>query len=105
MKEISVQELKSWKENAKDFQLIDVRDSYEYDWSNLNGESIPMANLLDNLNKINRTSDVVMYCNSGNRVAAIIDILEQKHGYTNLINLTGGYDAWCVEFEPQRLTY
>ena len=105
MKEISVQELKSWKENAKDFQLIDVRDSYEYEWSNLNGESISMANLLDNLNKINRTSDVVMYCNSGNRVAAIIDILEQKHGYTNLINLTGGYEDWCVEFEPQRLAY
>jgi len=105
MKEISVQELKSWRESGKDFQLIDIRDPYEYEWSNINGDSLPLATVLDNLNKINKTGDVVMHCNSGNRVAAIVDILEQKHGFTNLINLTGGYEAWCTEFEPAKLTY
>lgn len=105
MREISVQELKSWKESAKDFQLIDVRDPFENEWRNIDGDSIPMGSILENLDKINKTGDVVLHCNSGNRVAAVIDILERKHGFTNLMNLTGGFEAWCEAYEPSWLVY
>ena len=37
MKEISVQELKEKKDKGEDFQLIDVREDFEYEMSNLGG--------------------------------------------------------------------
>jgi adenylyltransferase/sulfurtransferase len=37
VKEITVQELKEWKDSGKEFQLIDVRDPHEYEFVNLGG--------------------------------------------------------------------
>jgi len=34
MKEISVQELKEMQDSSQDFQLIDVREDFEYEVSN-----------------------------------------------------------------------
>jgi len=41
MKEIRVLELKEKKDKAEDFQLIDVREDFEYEMSNLGGLLIP----------------------------------------------------------------
>jgi rhodanese-related sulfurtransferase len=37
MKEISVQELKEKLDKGEDFQLIDVREDFEYETSNIGG--------------------------------------------------------------------
>ncbi|MBD77681.1 MAG: NADH oxidase [Crocinitomicaceae bacterium] len=105
MKEISVQELKSWKESGKTFQLIDVRDNYEYEWNNIDGTCIPLNTVLDNLDRINREGDVVIHCNSGNRAVALIDILTNRHGFNNLINLKGGIEAWAEEIDSSKMAY
>ena len=104
MKEISVQELKTWKDQEKDFQLIDVRDPYEYEWGNIGATLIPLATVLDNVDKIEKTKDVVFHCKSGNRANAIIDVLETKHGFSNLFNLKGGIEAWSKEIDNSILT-
>ena len=54
MKEISVQELKQKIDNKEDFQLIDVREQFEYDTANLGGELIPLANVLLESDKISK---------------------------------------------------
>lgn len=105
MREISVQELKAWKDSNKDFQLIDVRESYENSWGSIGGELMPLATVLDNLDKISQDRDVVIHCKSGKRASAIIDVLEKKHGFTNLINLEGGIDAWGEAFDASVLSY
>ncbi|MGE8379102.1 MAG: rhodanese-like domain-containing protein, partial [Sphingobacterium sp.] len=46
MKEVSVQELKNKIDNNEDFQLIDVRESFEYEVSNLEGLNIPLSGIL-----------------------------------------------------------
>jgi rhodanese-related sulfurtransferase len=99
MKEISVRELKNWMDTGKDFQLIDVREPYEYEWGNLGAENIPLATVLDNTDRISQKKEVVIHCKSGNRAGAIIDVLERKHGYTELYNLLGGIEAWCREID------
>jgi len=97
MKEITVQELKQLKDSKADFQLIDVREEYEFDEANLNGELIPVGDVMDNLNKISRDKKVVVHCRSGKRSAGIIQALESQHGYTNLYNLKGGILAYIDE--------
>jgi rhodanese-related sulfurtransferase len=97
MKEISVQELKQLIDDKKDFQLIDVREEYEFDEANLHGELIPMGEVMDNLDKISKDKQVVVHCRSGKRSASVISALESQHGFTNLYNLKGGILAYIDE--------
>ena len=96
MKEITAQELKNWIANKHDFQLIDIRESYEIELNSMGGEHIPMGDIMQNIDKISRTKPVVIHCRSGARSAAIINVLN-THGFTNLLNLKGGILAFIEE--------
>ncbi len=95
--EISVFELKKMMDEKADFQLIDVREAYEYEVSNLGGTLIPLSILSENMDKIDRDKTVVVHCKSGARSAKAIDFLKE-HGVKNVLNLTGGIVAFEKEF-------
>jgi rhodanese-related sulfurtransferase len=99
MKEISVQELKEKIDKGEDFQLIDVREDFEYQVSNLGGELIPLGGILIETDKIARDKEVVIMCRSGKRSAAAVMQLEAQ-GFTNLYNLYGGILAWQEDIDP-----
>ncbi len=99
MNEISVQELKEKIDNGEDFQLIDVREDFEYQTSNLGGQLIPLGGILIETDKIAKDKDVVIMCRSGKRSAMAIQQLEQQ-GFTNLYNLYGGILAWAEDIDP-----
>ena len=105
MKEITVQQLKEMQNNKEDFQLIDIREEYEFDICNLGGQLIPMGEVADNIEKIDRNKKVVVHCRSGKRSASVIQMLEQQHGFTNLINLKGGIMAWAEEIDQEMAKY
>ncbi|MGB4775235.1 MAG: rhodanese-like domain-containing protein [Daejeonella sp.] len=105
MKEITVQELKQKIDDNEDFQLIDVREPFEYEMSNLNGENIPLAGVLIEAEKISKDKPVIMQCRSGKRSALAVMQLEQQLGFTNLYNLKGGILAWAEEIEPGMQVY
>jgi len=104
MNEITVQDLKKMIDNKEDFQLIDVRETFEYEMSNLNGLNIPLAGLVLEADMVSKDKPVIMQCRSGARSAAALNQLEQL-GYTNLSNLKGGILAWKAEFEPDMPVY
>jgi rhodanese-related sulfurtransferase len=97
MKEITPLELKSLIDSKADFQLIDVREEYEFDESNINGQLIPMGEVMENIEKISKDKQVVVHCRSGKRSATVIGALESQHGFTNLYNLKGGILAYIDE--------
>jgi rhodanese-related sulfurtransferase len=97
MKEITVQELKQLKDTSADFQLIDVREEYEFDEANLGGKLIPLGEILNHVDEIDRNKQVVVHCRSGKRSATAIQALETQHGFTNLYNLKGGILAYIEE--------
>jgi adenylyltransferase/sulfurtransferase len=99
MKEITVQELKQWREMKVDFQLIDVREEHEYEMGNIGGELIPMGQLLEKVDIISKEKPVVVHCRSGVRSATVINQLEKKYGFTNLANLKGGILAYAKEID------
>ncbi|MDQ7947568.1 MAG: rhodanese-like domain-containing protein [Pedobacter sp.] len=104
MKEISVEELKQKIDNKEDFQLIDVRETFEYEMSNLDGLNIPLAGILIETDKIATDKPVIVQCRSGKRSAAAIMQLEQQ-GFDNLYNLKGGILAWQEAFDPNMQVY
>ena len=92
-------------DNKEDFQLIDVRETFEYEMSNLSGLNIPLAGLLLEADQISKDKPVIMQCRSGARSAAAVNQLEKQFGFTNLYNLKGGILAWKAEFEPDMPVY
>ncbi|QEK52624.1 rhodanese-like domain-containing protein [Pedobacter aquae] len=104
MNEITVAELKKWRDEGKEFQLIDVREPFEYEMSNIEGENIPLASVLLEADKISKDIPVVIQCRSGARSAAALNQL-QNLGYANLYNLKGGILAWAAEIEPGMKVY
>jgi rhodanese-related sulfurtransferase len=105
MKEISVSRLKEMLDKKEDFQLIDVREEHEFEICNINGELIPMGEVMSHVDKISRDKPVVVHCRSGKRSATVIMALEQEHGFTNLYNLQGGILAWAQEIDPSMPNY
>lgn len=104
MKEVTVQELKTMMDGSQEFQLIDVRESFEYEVSNLNGLNIPLSGIVIEAEKISKEIPVIVQCRSGKRSAQAIMLLEQQ-GYTNLSNLKGGILAWKEEIDPELDVY
>ncbi len=103
--EIGVQELRVLRESEADFQLIDVREPYEYDIANLGGQLIPMGELEEKVHLIDRDRQVILQCRSGRRSADALRMLRDKYGYTNLYNLKGGILAWAKEIDPDVPSY
>ena len=105
VKEITVKELAALQAQQDDFQLIDVREPYEYDIANLGGELIPLASVLEAVDKIDSSRKVVIHCRSGKRSADAIALLEKKYGFTNLYNLKGGILAYADEVDTTLAKY
>lgn len=104
MKEITPSELKKMIDNKEELQLIDVREEYEVEIATIGGELIPMAEIMDNLDKISKNKQVVVHCRSGKRSGAVVQTLE-KQGFKNVANLKGGILAWADEIDPSLTKY
>jgi adenylyltransferase/sulfurtransferase len=105
IKEITPTELATWRERGEDFQLIDVREKYEYDIVNLGGELLPLAEIESLTSRIDRHRKVVIHCKTGGRSAEAIRRLEERFGYTNLYNLRAGIIGYIHEVEPELQRY
>lgn len=105
LKEISVQEFHNLVKGNIDFQLIDVREPYEYEISNLKGELIPLAQVVDQKDKIAKDKKVIIHCRSGKRSADAIRELEKLYQFDNLYNLAGGINAYAKEIDNSLKTY
>lgn len=99
MKEITPAELQRMKEAGERFQLVDVREPYEVEFCSLGGENIPLGSIVDRLDQVRKDVPVVIHCRSGSRSAAVINALESRYGYTNLLNLKGGILAYGREVD------
>jgi molybdopterin/thiamine biosynthesis adenylyltransferase/rhodanese-related sulfurtransferase len=105
VKEVTVQELDRLKNLGLDFQLIDVRESFEYEIANIDGELIPLSTLKDNLDKVSKTKQVIIHCKSGARSTNAIKELEELYPFDNLYNLKGGILAYANEIDDRIPVY
>lgn len=91
VKEITAQEYKTLVAENADFQLIDVRESFEYEESNLGAILIPLGDVMNHVEKISKDKQVVIHCRSGKRSATAISMLQDADPtFDNLYNLKGG---------------
>src|SRR6267154_1983124 len=97
---ISVQELKRRMNAIEDFELIDVREPFEFEIARINGAKlIPLGEIAERADELQREQPVVVHCHSGRRSAQAVRLLEQR-GFANVYNLEGGIDAWSDLIDP-----
>ncbi|MFN8164852.1 MAG: rhodanese-like domain-containing protein [Bacteroidia bacterium] len=104
MKEITVHELKEKMDRKEDFQLIDVREPFEFEICNLSGELIPMGIFMTETERVSKDKPVIIHCKSGGRSSVIVNEL-MKQGYENVYNLKGGILAYVREIDPTMTAY
>lgn len=91
--EMTVHELKQWRDSAHPHVLIDVREPFEHASANIDGAIlIPMGEILSRLAEVPTDHPVVVQCQSGGRSARVTAALRAK-GY-DAVNLAGGIQAW-----------
>ncbi len=93
--QISVDELKEKIETTGDLQVVDVRRVTEYE----NGHATTAINaplssdVADKVLQLDKSKPTAVICLGGYRSSAAASLLEQS-GFTNLMNVTGGTNAW-----------
>lgn len=94
MRQITVKDLKGLINENKPVFLLDVREEHEHKQFNIGGKLIPLSEVTSHAGQIPKDEPVVVYCRKGVRSQIAIQRLEQKFGFTNLINLRGGLEKW-----------
>ena len=102
MVSIAVTELREKLLNEEDLFLLDVREPYEHEDFNIGGTLIPLNSLFENISLIPKDKPVIIYCEKGIRSQLAIQRLEKKFNFTNLVNLTGGMEAWQKEIAANK---
>jgi hydroxyacylglutathione hydrolase len=94
--QITVHQLKDLIASQRDLRVLDVRRPSEYASGHVPGAvSEPLSNLIERVPvlKLESPGSTAVICGSGYRSSAATSILQQ-HGFTNLVNVAGGTNAW-----------
>jgi len=103
--EMTVEELKQARDRGDAPALVDVREPREFAISDLPGSiKIPLGTLPQNLDKVPKDQDVVVYCRSGARSGQAVQFL-LANGYTKAKNLVGGINRWADAIDPSMAKY
>ena len=96
---ITVRDLKTRQDQGDDIFLLDVREPHEYAIAKIEGSVlIPLGELANSLDKLDKNAEIVAYCHKGMRSADAVGFLLQQ-GFTNVKNMIGGIEAWSIEID------
>ena len=102
---MSAHELKRKMDAREPFELIDVRETFEYEIARIDGAKlIPLREIAERADDLKREGPIVIHCHSGQRSAQAVRLLQQR-GFANVYNLEGGIDAWANEIDPAMQKY
>jgi len=93
---ITPQELKELMQTSEPLQLVDVRTPEKHQAFNIGGKLIPLDELPDHLDELERDKLVVTYCTSGGRSMNALMYL-MSVGFTRVKSLDGGMTRWQQE--------
>ncbi len=75
-------------------KLLDVRSDEEWNAGHIEqAEHHFLGRLPSSLDTLSREEKIIVHCRSGARSAIAVSVL-QAAGFTDVVNLTGGYTAW-----------
>ncbi|MBP1466080.1 molybdopterin-synthase adenylyltransferase MoeB [Candidatus Chloroploca sp. M-50] len=104
--EITPVELAALLETPERPFLLDVRNSYEVEIASIEGTDllIPVDQLAEQINKLDSSVEIVVYCRSGARSGQAVEMLKAA-GFRKVKNMVGGVLRWSDEVDPTMAKY
>jgi len=91
---VNISEAKQMIESNPDLVILDVRTQGEYDEGHIeNAVLIPVSELEERLDELDKEKDTLVYCRSGGRSVTASQILVDN-GFVSVYNMLGGITAW-----------
>lgn len=102
--QVDAPQVRSWLDDQVDFSFIDVRPPQEWE-----AARIAEAELLDyndsaRYMSLPKDRTIVFTCKTGERSLDVAAYFK-GHGFTNVLSLRGGLDAWRTHVDPSLPTY
>lgn len=106
MRQVTPTELQEYLDIAPQQPLLlDVREEWEFEECHIEGARLlPMNRIPAEYQQLDPARETVVICHHGMRSAQVVQFLEQK-GFTNVMNLAGGIDAWAREVDTDMPRY
>jgi len=103
--EMDVQELDKLQKNGMSPTIIDVREEFELEISQIDGAlHIPMNQVPNRLEELNPKIDYVIMCRTGVRSSQICEFLSNQH-FSSVTNLSGGINEWAKRIDSSLPVY
>ena len=105
MRHFTPAQLKEYLDSGAKPLLLDVREPWEYQVCAIDGSQLaPMRTIPQAAGDLNPDQETVVICHHGVRSRQVAYYLERA-GFTNVVNLEGGVDAWARDVDPHMPTY
>jgi len=106
MQNFTPQQLKAYLEQVEEPPvLLDVREPWEYEICAIkNSTLLPMGQIGAQIDNLDKDADYVVICHHGIRSRSVCLFME-RHGFTNVTNLTGGVESWARDIDLDMPTY
>jgi rhodanese-related sulfurtransferase len=106
MRHVGVEELQTWLwTDRQSVALLDVREPWEFDVCRIDGSRlIPLSQLPARLGELESGRPTVVICHHGVRSLRAAAYLEHC-GFEDVVNLTGGIDAWARKVDQGMAVY
>jgi adenylyltransferase/sulfurtransferase len=98
--EVEVADLRRWRAEGRDLQLLDVRQPVEHSIARIEGALlVPLNQLPSRVGELDPARPVVVHCHHGPRSLHAAQWLRAQ-GFARAASLAGGIDAWSLEVDP-----
>jgi parallel beta-helix repeat protein len=102
---VSVQQAKVMIDSNPSLVILDVRNQSEYDSGHIrNARLIPVWNLTQRLNELNKSDSILVYCKAGARSSEASQTLVDN-SFLYVYNMIGGINAWNLAGYPAYVNY
>ena len=104
MRTISATELNLYL-NDNQPVLLDVRELVEYEICHIDKTTlIPMGEISSRIQELDEDDEIICICHHGMRSLQVAMYLESQ-GFSNMVNLNGGIEAWACEVDRDMPRY
>ena len=104
MQDLTPEELKQYLALNQPL-LLDVREQWEWDKCHFDdAKLLPMGQIMANIDTFDKSAELVIICHHGIRSMQVARYFESI-GFTNVINLKGGIDAWAKNIDSSMALY
>ena len=105
MRDITVEDLAELRRAGEPLVLLDVREPAEVAIASIPGATcIPMGEIPTRLSELDRERPIAVLCHHGGRSERVAAFLIGQ-GFSDVVNVDGGIDAYSARVDPAIPTY